>query len=139
MKNCKDLASNIFSNQQLMAVLDTTIPIVVSSKDDGDLDFDLPGFSSSTASNFLGDSPNIHDMFERLCSYVEMAFHGFGGGAMHHNETLRITKQQLKWHHGTIYYESTPEKRPAVNAPDPKPVQRKLPACQLLGKDCFFS
>lgn len=46
----------------------------------------------------------------RLRSYMELAFHGFGGGSTRYAELTRMKKMDVRWFNHTIYYKTIPIK-----------------------------
>lgn len=124
-EKCKEHIGTLFAKMRYETYLDERCTLSVTKSSNNEFVF--------LANESCGDDdfPLPDDVFlvtfDKLCSYVELFFHGCGGGSMRHEELRRMGKSYLRWHRNTIYFQSTPIKRFSAMISTSKTVERKLP------------
>jgi hypothetical protein len=129
---CCDLLGLLFESKDWSFLLDAATPISVSQSDNGEFSFSsLIGGKKRVESTQLAlkQASDHNIIFDHLCSYVEIAFHGFGGGSMRFEELQKLTLWHAIWHRGTLYYCGESIKKYSYRSrPSLNKAEHKLPA-----------
>jgi hypothetical protein len=129
---CRELLDLLFESDDWTLFLDQSTPISVSRSAHGEFDFSLSISGKEVKSSELvlkqSNDRALALVLDRLRSYVEICFHGLGGGSMRHSELLRLTLLDAIWHRGTIYYAGESMKAFSIwSIPNGKTTEHKLP------------
>jgi hypothetical protein len=117
----------LLDSEILDQLLDTTLAITVQN-------INSPDFVIMLGSQVFNclilecTEERLHFLLHALTSYVELSYHGCGGGAMRYEEVLCLNLRHLKWHRDTIYYYSETKKIFSIKCHAVRRVERKLPA-----------
>jgi superfamily II DNA helicase RecQ len=127
---CRQLLGSLFEGGDWLLFLDANTPLAVSRKEGGGFLFSLSISGKEVKSNQLVlEQPLDYALIvDRLRAYVEICFHGFGGGSMRYEELVRLTLQNIVWHFGSLYFSAESIKTYNSNSQARKITERKLPA-----------
>jgi hypothetical protein len=127
---CRQLLGSLFKGGDWLLFLDANTPLAVSRKEGGRFLFSLSISGKEVKSSQLVLEQPLDYAFivDRLRAYVEICFHGFGGGSMRYEELVRLTLQNIVWHFGSLYFSAESIKKYNANSQARKTTERKLPA-----------
>jgi len=128
---CRSLLDSLFDGDDWSLFLDTSMPIQVSqSEDGGKFNFLIPlaGRIVTSSQLVLKHSVDEELAVDRLCSHVEIGFHGFGGGSTRYEELRKLTRAHGLWHRGTLYYSAESIKKYSFRSRSLTAIEHKLPA-----------
>jgi superfamily II DNA helicase RecQ len=128
---CKLLIGKLIVDDKWVKVLDTTTRVSVQVLDYQKIKFVLnlqDGTAYGSGEVVVNQSADTLD-YDRIVSYLGLAFFGCGGGATRGTEMEGLMLSQGRWHRNTLYYDTHSNKvyssRAQTNA---TAVQHKLPA-----------
>jgi len=106
LEECRLLLAQLFADGNWSLFLPAETPITLSRMANRQFRFSVSVGGKNIASSelVLKESVTRHLTLDRLLSYIEICFHGFGGGSMRMTELSKLTLFDATWHRGTIYY-----------------------------------
>jgi hypothetical protein len=130
-KICKHLLSQLLVGDNWALVLDANVPISIEISNFKKVIFRLRKTDGQVFnSSEVMIRPDFESVdYDRLASYLGLAFFGFGGGATRGTEVANIALSHAKWHRNTIYYDTYSEKSYSFRSQSSAvAVEHKLPA-----------
>lgn len=127
---CRDLLGLLYDGDDWSLFLESCNVVSVSRSERGDFHFSLLISGNQVQSNQLlfNNSDEQQLVLDRLASFVEIAFHGFGGGSTRFEELTKLNLWHGIWHRGTIYYMAESIKCYSFKSrPSGKMTEHKLP------------
>jgi superfamily II DNA/RNA helicase len=139
LKMCKNLLSKLLDGDKWAAVLDTRQPLSVVVYDYQNLDFKLTRADESIFHSTSIKVRQVYDLadYDRLASYMALAFFGLGGGTTRGTEIDKVFLSHAKWHRNTVYYDTFTDKSASFRSQNSAvAVEHKVPSvlarCYLL-------
>ena len=119
---CRNLLEQLFEGEDWLSFLDTNNPLTVCQSPTGRCLFSLVKNGMQKESGELGLTCKVDSdiVLDRLCSHIEVAFHGFGGGSARANELTKLQPLHAIWHRGTIYFSTESIKKFTFKSPTGK-------------------
>lgn len=131
MKECIEIFRQLFIGDEWKQVLNLQAEIWVrKSSQFFEFDYISEDGSKRSCHNLKLNEVARKDNFllDHLTSYIEVIFHGFGGGSMRMTELSDLLFSKLFWHAGTVLFKSFSIKKAQYNAPEhSKEVDREIP------------
>jgi superfamily II DNA helicase RecQ len=126
---CRELLGSLFAGVDWMLFLDANTPLSVSRIEGGKFVFSLSDSGKEVkSSQLMFKQPFDHALIvDQLRSYVEIGFHGFGGGSMRYSELDILTLQHIRWHFGALYFSASSIKQYNSTGKNVTTTERKLP------------
>ena len=127
---CRDLLYEIFEKDLVDLFLDTQNPAAVARNEDGSFNFSVlrRNRKMSCTDFVMKCGVDQEEVIEQLTSYIEVAFHGLGGGSARETETHKLLRWNAIWHRGAFYYNTSSDKCFSYKSrPTGKEVEHKLP------------
>jgi hypothetical protein len=129
---CRKLLRELYAGNDWELFLDTNLPLSVSRLDNGLFDISLVNENGENKASSLIPTVRFDRLvlLDRLGSFVELSFHGFGGSSTRHAELRRMVLSDGVWDRGTLYYTIESKKCYSFRGISVKNsrVQHKLPA-----------
>lgn len=138
VKLCHELFSQCLDGNNWEPILDPTLTVSVVI-----LEYERVVFQVNKSVGQVIHSNDVHVNvraeslhFDRLVSYLRLAFFGFGGGSMRGTEVDKVFLSQATWHRNTFYYTTHSDKQFSFKSQTRhKTVEHKLPS---LVARCFL-
>jgi hypothetical protein len=127
---CSELLGRLFEGIDWMLFLNANTPISVSRTEGSRFLFSLSTSGKEVLSSQLVlKQPVDHALIvDELRAFVEIGFHGFGGGSMRFQELDRLTLRNIRWHFGALYYSAESIKQYSLKSRQAVTItERKLP------------